>query len=146
MAAGYKVTVYYNNIAGLYRRGGPGGGWIYRVSSQMMAESRAEAPRRDGTLRRSHSIARDRIGNQYMQTYRIVNSAEHAEWVHQGTAGKGTGYIYPETASRLYIPAGNGHRSRRPLRVKGQKPNPWLDRACTRVAARYGAVGGTYFT
>lgn len=141
MALGFSYQIYYRNIRGLYRRGGPGGGWIYRVSVAMMNEARAEAPTRSGTLKRSHSISRGRGVNQYAATYHVSNSAEHAEWVHGGTAGGGTGRIYPKSANFLLVPSRIGATSRaRRKSVKGQKPNPWLDTACTRVAIRYGGV------
>lgn len=139
MAVGYSVKIYYNEISGLYKRGGPGGGWIYRVSSQMVAASRVEAPKRTGGLARAHSLNRGRVGNQYMQTYHIQNSAEHALWVHEGTHGP----ILPD-GNFLFLPAGYGHKASRQRSVKGQKANPWLERACQGVAARYGAVGGTW--
>lgn len=136
MASGYNVTVFYRNIAGLYRRGGPGGGWIYRVSQDMIRASRAEAPRRSGDLRDAHYVTRGRVGNQYMQSYNIGNSAEHAEWVHRGTAR----WIYPDGDFLLVPVAPGASRRMKKPRVRGQDANPWLDRACTRVAIRYGAV------
>lgn len=136
MASGYRVRIYYGEISRLYQRGGPGDGWIYRVSVAMINESRLEAPTRSGDLKRSHYVERSRA-NQYAATYNIGNTAEHAEWVHQGTAR----WIYPTSGTFLSVPVapGSRQRSKKP-RVRGQDPNPWLDRACTRVAMRYGAV------
>lgn len=143
----YRVTIYRRNIAGIFRTNGEGGRWIYRVSVAMMREARKGAPARTGSLRDAHRISRDHGANQYAATFNVSNVAEHAEWVHGGTAGKGTGYIYPKQEvnsdgnySRLVIPAGNGYRKISALKVKGQKPNPWLDEACARIAIRYGAV------
>lgn len=140
MAVGYSYQVFYRNIRGLYARGGPGGGWIYRVSVDMMRESKAEAPKRTRALANAHSITRGRGVNQYAATYHVVNSSDHAEHVHFGTANNGAGYIYPTNATRLSLPAGNGFPRMAPRRVRGQRANPWLDRACTRVAIRYGGT------
>lgn len=140
MATGYSYRIYYNNIRGLFRSSGPGGRWIYRVSVEMINAARAEAPSRSGGLKRAHRITRGRGANQYAATFHIENTAEHAEWVHGGTAGNGLGWIYPARGARLRLPAGNGFPASRPRRVHGQKENPWLDRACTQIAMRYGAV------
>jgi len=89
---------------------------------------------RSADLRQSHYVERSRV-NQYAATYSIGNTAEHAEWVHMGTGR----WIYPH-GDFLSVPIapGSSRRAKKP-RVRGQNPNPWLDRACTRVAIRYGA-------
>lgn len=137
MAVGYSYQVYYRNIRGLYRRGGPGGGWIYRVSTQMMAEAKREAPARSGSLRRAHSISRGRGVNQYAATYHVVNSSDHAAYVHFGTHFRPP---RPRIKKAMVLPPGNGYGRLVAKKVKGQDRNPWLDRACTRVAIRYGGV------
>lgn len=140
MAVNFSYQVYYRNIRGLYRRGGPGGGWIYRVSRDMMREAKIEVPKRTQALKRAHGIRRGVGANQFAATYHVTNSSDHAEHVHFGTAGNGVGYIYPTNSSRLRLPAGNGFPGMAPRRVHGQRANPWLDRACTRVAIRYGGT------
>lgn len=135
MAVGYSYQIYYRNIRGLYRRGGPGGGWIYRVSVQMMAEAKREAPARSGSLRRAHSISRGRGVNQYAATYHVANSSDHAEYVHFGTRSPITG-----RGKAMRLAPGNGYGVLYRKMVRGQKANPWLDRACTRVAIRYGGM------
>lgn len=140
MAIGFSYRVYYGNIRGLYRRDGPGGGWIYRVSRDMMREAKVAAPKRSRALVNAHSITRGRGVNQYAATYNVVNSADHAEYVHFGTAGNGAGWIYPSSKRALVLPARSGYGRVVAKRVHGQKANPWLDDACTRVAIRYGGV------
>lgn len=140
MATGYSVRIYYNEIRGLFRSNGPGGRWIYKVSVAMINEARAEAPSRTGGLKRAHRITRGRGANQYAATFHIENTAEHADWVHGGTAQNGTGWIYPH-GDFLLVPSRRGAKTKtRRARVHGQRENPWLDRACTRVAIRYGGV------
>lgn len=136
MVTGYRVRIDYGNIRGLFRAGGPGGKWIYRVSTQMVTAARAAAPARSGQLKAKHAIENRRGNQSHVKSYDIVNTAPHAEWVHGGVSG----WIYPTRATRLVIPAGAGHGRTFARRVKGQSANPWLDRACTAVAARYGAV------
>lgn len=139
MAVGYSYRIYYNEIRGLFRTNGEGGRWLYRVSVAMINEARREAPSRSGQLKRAHRLTRGRA-NQYAATFHIVNESDHADFVHGGTAGNGAGYIYPTSSSRLTLPPGGGFPAIAARRVHGQKANPWLDRACTRVAMRYGGV------
>lgn len=146
MAVTSRVTVYRKNISAIMKVG-QGSRWIYRVSTEMVATARAEAPSRSGSLRRAHRINRLPGTNQYMARYSIQNTAEHADWVHGGTGyidgvmrvpkvpGPARGAVLPK--SQVFWTDGlNG----RPSGVRGQSANPWLDRACSRVAMRYGAV------
>ena len=153
----YRVEVYRRNIAKMFLPSGDAGKWIYKVSSEMIAAARAGAPRRSGALKAAHRIERRRMtdaffGNQYEAAYEIRNDAEHASWVHEGTAKKGTGFIYSTTPGKAMIVPRRGYRG--PLRgadlprnltaphkaVSGQKPQPWLNDACVAVSMRYGAV------
>lgn len=137
MPVGYRVEVYYKALnRATVGRGGPGGGWIYRVSRAMIAEARAEAPVRSGDIKGAHRINRDRGGNQWVQRYNISNGSDHAEYVHEGTSGP----IRPKTSRKLVLPPGGGYPKILVGEVSGQRANPWLERACTRVAMRYGAV------
>lgn len=141
MATGYRVQVYRSNIARVMKVG-DGNRWIYRVSIEMMRAARAEAPSRTSALKRAHRVTRGIGTNQYMARYHIVNDAEHAEWVHEGTST-----IYspkkmrvPRRPNPLRGAALPNAMTRPRSEVRGQAANPWLDRACTRVSLRYGAV------
>src|SRR6185312_13148314 len=154
MPVGYRVTVYRRNIATMFTPNGEAGRWIYRVSSEMISAARAEAPVRSGHLKEAHRIYRDQVregffGNQYVTAYRIVNDAEHAEWVHEGTPSGNPG---SKITAVMRVPKKPGllrgaqlpkaavfytdGKFGRPTGVQGQHANPWLDRACTRVSAR----------
>lgn len=140
MGIGYSYRVYYKDIRGLYKRDGPGGGWIYRVSRDMMREAKADVPKRTRALMNAHSVTRERGVNQYAATYKVSNSSEYAEYVHEGTARNGKGWIRPRGGKGLALPAGGGYGRLVLKKVRGQEANPWLDNACTRVAIRYGGV------
>lgn len=146
MAVSYRVQVYRRNISAIMKAG-QGNRWIYRVSVEMMSAAKADAPSRTNTLRRSHRISRMPGTNQYMARYSIENTADHADWVHDGTSyisgvmrvpktpGPARGADLPR--SQIFWTDGlNG----RPMGVRGQNANPWLERACSRVAMRYGAI------
>lgn len=135
MARGYQVTVYRKNLSALYQLGGPGDRWAHRLAERMEAASIIEAPARSGEIKRSHSVRRRGI-NQWAAKYAVVNSAGHAEWVHDGTRSP----ILPVNAKRLKVPNRGGGGYRLLPKVRGQAANPWLDRACARVARSAGAV------
>lgn len=137
MPVGYRVEVYYRELnRATVGRGGPGGRWIYRLSTQMLDASKAAAPVRDGGLRRAHRLTRERGSNQWVQRLRVSNTAEHSVWVHDGT----TGPIRRDDGGLMTLPPGGGYPRIRTREVSGQTANPWLERACSAVAMRYGAV------
>lgn len=136
MATAYSVRVYRNRIPPIFRAGGEGNRWMYRVSVAMMRESIARAPARTGQLKSRHRISPARSANQYAATFQITNDSDHAGYVHDGT----TGPILPSNATRLVLPAGGGYPKIFAKSVSGQRANPWLDNACTTVAIRYGAA------
>jgi hypothetical protein len=150
----YRVEVYRRNIAQMFLPSGDAGKWIYKVSSEMIAAARAEAPRRSGALRAAHRIERRSLtdtffGNQYAAAYEIRNDADHASWVHEGTDDIEAVMRVPRGSARgalrgaqlpkrlVFYTDGKGKRS---TGVRGQKANPWLNRACAAVSMRYGAV------
>lgn len=145
MAITYTVTVLKRNIARDYLPGGQGWRWMDRVRLKMHAACVKDAPSRTGNLAGSHrSFARGFGGNRV--DVRVLNTADHAEWVHEGTNGASA----PE--DWLYIPAGgpgrntvspyagNFYSKGRYRYVRGQLSNPWLENACSRVARQNGAL------
>jgi len=145
MALGYTVTVYRKNLSAQFQPGGQGYRWLDRVRLRMHRDAVNEAPARSGGLARSHRSSIRGL-NQYACRATITNVAEHAEWVHGGTEGAsadGGFMVLPpggpgrNTVSRY---AGQSFGKKRVRSVAGQDANPWLDRACTKAAMRYGAV------
>lgn len=138
MVTTYSVTVYRSKVAAEFLPGGQGYRWMDKVRLAMHSGAVAKAPARSGTLKASHrSFARGFGGNRV--DVRIVNTAEHAEWVHEGT--KMVEPIEPVESEFLWVPIREGSlaRTKRPY-VRGQHANPWLDEACTAVALSQGAV------
>ena len=134
MPVTYTVTVLKSRIDSEFLPGGQGYRWMDRVKLAMHTAAVAAAPARSGVLKASHrSYARGYGGSRV--DVQIVNTAEHAEWVHGGTDE-----IYPD-GDFLWVPIYPGavKRSKRAY-VRGQKANPWLDRACTAIAMSEGAV------
>lgn len=140
MPVTYTVTVLKSRIESEFLPGGQGYRWMDRVRLAMHTAAVAAAPSRTNTLRAAHrSYARGYGGSRV--DVRIVNDAEHAEWVHGGTANNGEGRIEPKHKDYLWVPiAPNSTYRVYRGSVKGQKANPWLDRACTAIAMSQGAV------
>lgn len=135
MAVGFKVTIYRRNLSAKFQSGGQGYRWLDKVKLAMHRTAVNEAPSRSGALKAGHRSTIRGL-NQYACRAEISNVAEHSEWVHGGTYG-------PITAlgdGPMKLPAGGGYSARSAWAVAGQDPNPWLDRACTKVSIRFGAV------
>lgn len=135
MAYAYRVTVYRANLARQFQPGGQGGRWLDRLRLAMHRACVAEAPVRSGDIKRSHDSFMRGI-NQYASRATIWNTSEHAEWVHEGVAGR----IFPD-GDFLWVPIRRGSAARvKRTSVRGQAANPWMDRACQSIARRNGAV------
>lgn len=149
-----RTTVYRRNLAREFQTGGQGYRWLDRVKKAMHDGSIAAAPVRSGDIKRGHRSFITGI-NQYACRAEIVNLAEHAEWVHDGTrpwiegtfrvprkrqAGGARGADLP---GRLVFYT-DGEMDRygnvNQTGVRGQRAQPWMDRACTAVAMSNGAV------
>ena len=135
MPVGYRVEVYYRELnRATVGRGGPGGGWFRRLSTSMMDAAKAEAPVRSAELKRSHRLRRQRGSNQWVQRFSVVNVADHAEYVHEGT----TGPIRPTRGRKLVCDhpeqraSGRRHLDRRLLaqaHVAAERPGAHADQA-----------------
>lgn len=78
-----------------------------------------------GQLKNSHRVSDMRRGSRNL-TIRVINFAPHARYVHEGT----TGPITPEGPSlRWAVAAGGKLRWLKKSQVRGQKENPWMERA-----------------
>lgn len=129
------TTVYRRNIASQFQRGGQGYRWLDRVRLSMHRACVSAAPARSGELKGAHR-SRIRGLNQYAAFAEVWNVAEHASWVHDGTNGP----IYPH-GDYLWVPRARGSvwRVKRDS-VAGQRAQPWMDSACSRIAMSRGAV------
>lgn len=140
MAVGFTVRIDRKALSGEFQTRGQAGRWIRMVGREMLALSKNQAPSRSGGLRRSHGISRGRVGmgwgNQYAAAYNIYADAGHAEYVHQGTRSP----ITARGGGKMRLSPGGGYGVLYRRSVRGQKANPWLDRACTAIAIRFGGV------
>lgn len=138
MPYSYNVTVYRRNLQAQFQTGGQGYRWLDKVRLAMHRACVREASefRRSGDIMSSHSSSIRGI-NQWACHAEVANDSDHAWFVHAGTKG----YIYPKDADALWVPvAPFSNRRRWKDRVDGQASNPWIDRACTGIALRNGAV------
>lgn len=143
MALAYRVEVYRSGIQRQFLPRGQGYRWMDAVKRQMVARCIATAPSRTGRLAQSHTSRIAPGSNQYKVSVVIGNNAEHAEWVHGGTPTHTSDTIMvlkPGGPGRNTVSeyAGQHFSKRRRHTVRGQKPNPWLEHACTEVAVLHG--------
>lgn len=129
-----RAVVYRQKLSAMYQTGGQADRWARRLAQRMEAAAIIMAPVRSGDLKRQHTVRRRGI-NQWAANYQVWNDSDHAQHVHFGT----TGPIRPKTASKLRVPNRGGAGYRLLPSVRGQKANPWLDRACSAVAGSAGA-------
>ena len=144
MPVTYDVEIYRLNIASQFLRGGQGYRWLDTLRLKMHRACVSAAPMRLGTIKglhRSTIVGR----NQYAADAQISNLAEHAGYVHGGTGDHyGPGW-------RVLPPGGPGRNSVSPYvgksfgkkavkKVAGQKSNPWIEDACTRISQQAGAI------
>ena len=136
MPLAYQVTVYKTQLQRQFQSGGQGYRWLDKVKLQMHRACVAGAPSRSGQLKASHRSFIRGI-NQWACRAEIINTAEHALWVHEGT----TTPITPESAAYMLVPVAPGATRRfRAKEVRGQRANPWMDDACTRIGILHGDV------
>lgn len=145
---GTRVVVYRRNLEAQFGRTGQGGRWIYRLGLEIEHLAESLAPIRSGDLAGSHETRFLPGANQFQATAQIGNNARHAEWVHRGTADQvGPREIAAGIPSVVNsVSRWSGHAflkdgySRKG--VRGQKANPWLDKAGVIVSRSRGAIGG----
>lgn len=140
MGFSYSTTVYRQRLQSEFQVGGQGYRWLDKVRLQMHLACVAGAPARSGVLKASHRSYISGI-NQWAARANIVNTAEHAEWVHEGTAGGRSGIIEPVNDDFLWVPiAPMAWKRKKMAAVSGQDPNPWMEDACDAIAMGHGAV------
>lgn len=128
------------------------GGQVYKFAGKVEKDvhdaARRRAGKRSGALRRS--ISSSRHTTPAGVSVRVQAFAEHALWVELGTAGAGTGRIYPRhgfepmalyAGFRPGIPARyKQFRHARMFSVRGQKPKRFLERGLHDGMAQNGLV------
>ena len=140
-----KVIVYDEAIVRLIQRG-DGHFWIRRKANAIRGTALALAPARTGRLKGSHRVTQNRdAGGRFQTGFIISATAPYARYVHEGTGP----WIYPANGKFLRLPGVNrtasrnsfrgpngnprpgrtGERSTVVRKVRGQKANPWLERA-----------------
>jgi hypothetical protein len=116
----------------LYGPTGPVVRYLQTLGRDIVAVARAEAPVNTGRLRAA--IEARIVGSGRGVRLQVGNwTPTYAWYQHQGTAGGGTGYIYPRRAKFLRFEKGG--RVIYAKRVRGVRPNPYLLRAVQRVIA-----------
>lgn len=137
MVDNYRVTVYNSRIISLIQVGEVGR-WSHRTAKDMENLARLTAPARSGRLKSSHVTLPGIGSNQYHKRWRVSALAPYGVYVHQGTG------LYSKWGAHM-ITAQNGQRmgpindGRGPRFIgasKGQRANPWLERAAMVTAAR----------
>ncbi len=137
MAFSYRTTVYRRNLQAQFQSGGQGYRWLDKVRLQMHRAAVAGSPVRSGEIKASHRSFISGI-NQWACRAEIANDADHADYVHEGTLSRPP---RPVDGPYMRVPIAPGATRRFNARaVRGQAPNPWLDRACASVARRHGGI------
>lgn len=153
MATNFHVTVFNSRISTLFQPGGDAWGFTKDVTAEIEAAAIATCPDKTGNLKSKH-VRGARTTGIYGCSGSVGNNASYAAFVHEGTANKGTGYIYPTRGKVLKLPvdgiyitrpdATRRHRARHNgdyilrSRVRGQKPQPWISEAASIVLSRHG--------
>jgi hypothetical protein len=110
---------------------------IHRRGNAVLREARRLAPKDTGRLKQSMAMEmRFAMGKVIA---RVGTNVDYALFIHEGTANKGTGYIYPKKGQFLKFPvvnnSGKGRRRYKAgataqyayaKRVRGIKPTPFL--------------------
>lgn len=128
-----------------------------KVRVQTGSQARHRGYPRTGNLARSVGDAH-KWANQYGVGRVIYATESYAGFVMKGTAGRGVGYIYRKRArtptgqfapgragegrTRGLLPVGKS-QGQRPMylpRVRGQRPNPFIEDALRNVMARWGLL------
>lgn len=115
------------------------GGSIYRfgevLAKEAEVDARVKAPSRTGLLKAY--ITSDVFSNQNGVTIDVFSRASYSLYVHEGTAGGGTGFIFPKNGRALHLqPPHNGYPESIQAKVRGQAPNPFLLDALQGVVRR----------
>lgn len=152
--------------APLYVPGGMVNRWVSGVAAEFKRYAVAEAPIREGTLKRGIRASRGRqVGRRRVEA-NIASTAPHSLFVIEGTAYQGRRYIYSrlgwankEAVDRVARSVRAGDKAgvhpgwymtlpppgkRFHLRVHGQRRNNFMFRAWDLTAARHSSLRGRH--
>ena len=113
---------------------------LRRRANNVLKEARRLAPADTGRLRQSISL--EMLSVDGVVVARVGTNVKYGYYIHEGTANKGTGFIYPKNGKFLVFPVTNNSGSGRrrykggataqyafARRVRGIKPTPFLKNA-----------------
>lgn len=130
----FIVTVYDVEISRLFDAMGTVGRPMTRLQREIYAEAILAAPSRSGELKASHRNKGARKAGPYRIRGFIENTSAHAEFVYKGTHGP----IFPRRRRFLRFPGRGGVGFTYKRWVRGQRANPWMERAARTVLSRHG--------
>lgn len=139
--ANYRVTVFETRIQSLFEPSGDAWDFGTKVRAEILAATRAAAPKRTGELARGMFDGGQLKSGRYGCRGYVGNNVEHALWVHEGTkriiAPGGAFMKVPRRKSYLpgsSLPSAYTYPAKM---VEGQRANPWIDRAAQAVLSKY---------
>jgi hypothetical protein len=110
---------------------------MHQRGNRVLRAAKRLCPTDTGRLKQSISLEMSSIGNTVI--VRVGTNLKYGLYIHEGTADKGTGYIYPKNFKFLRFPivnnSGQGRRRYKAgataqyayaKRVRGIKPTPFL--------------------
>ena len=123
MANDVRLVIYDTGIAAMSYPGGQIWRWAYQRRTRVERVAKSMAPVRTGELRRSIYGSYEPAPPQHV-VMEVHAGAEHALWVHEGT-----GPFISAGGDLMRLRPGNGHGVVYKRVVRGQMPNPFLERA-----------------
>lgn len=151
-----RVIIYESAIASLFNPGASGDAFMRSFLRETSGYARSIAPRRTTHLAMSHRTNGPFRRGRYRLRGQVVNTAAYAEFVHDGTRTpirstrarmRNDGHLVggvmrlPTTGRSMATDPHGGAAFIYRREVRGQKANPWLDKAGTFVARKYLAGG-----
>lgn len=136
------VNVYNGAIESEFTAGGEVSRENGKIRRAIIRRAEATAPSRTGELKAAHRDGGALLEGKLRLRGSVENVAPHAAFVHDGTLGKN---ISARGNGRLVVPAHRGLPPRRhggtiliyPFSVRGQKAQPWLEKAGEAVAVSW---------
>lgn len=124
----HVVRVFDNRI-GYVIQVGDGGRWIRTQAWEVRRLAVILAPSRTNRLKASHVVNqnRDRYTGRFQKGFTVSATAYHASFVALGTGIHGP--LHRKIVKKKAMRIMDGRRPRFIRSSRGQRPNPWLERA-----------------
>ncbi len=117
---------------------GDGERWNRDFAKGVERTARILSPKRTRRLEHSHVTLKAAGSNQYVNRYRVSALARHGLFVHGGTGIYGPSpHVIRPAGGQVMGPINDGG-PRFIRHSRGQRPNPWLDRAAGIEVAKLG--------